>query len=77
MTRQSTRGMTMTTIRNRYVLRAIGVAGDVYIAPCIHGQTQITDKITDAEKFDDRDNLAMKCRFQRAVTGMEWQAVRI
>lgn len=41
------------------------------------GKTQITDNFSDAEKFDDRDNLEMKCRFQRACTGMDWKAVPV
>ena len=67
----------MKTNRPQYVLRAMRVGNEIYIAPCLHGQTQVTDNVRDAEKFDDRDNLEIKCKFQKANTGMEWKVVRI
>ena len=63
--------------RQQYVLRAKNIANTMYIAPCLNGKTQATETIANAEKFDDRDNLEMKCRFQKACTGMEWEAVPV
>lgn len=61
----------------RYVLRCMNYGNPLYVAPVKNQQTQVTDRIEEAEVFDDRDNHELKARFFKAQTGYEFTMQRI
>jgi hypothetical protein len=47
-------------------------SGNVFIGPVKNGRATLVDNQEDAECYDDRDNDVMKCRFFKAMFGMDF-----